>query len=82
MSYCLHQLIDFDYRKSALTIKRLNSFLLYSLLDIINNSYIGNSFLGMHGLHLNEHSAAKLPLNCVKRIRSILNFGPAKQKLK
>ena len=75
-------MIDFDYRKSALTIKRLNSFLLYSLLDIINNSYIGNSFLGMHGLHLNEHSAAKLPLNCVKRIRSILNFGPAKQKLK
>ena len=44
-----------DDRKAALTIKRLNSLLLESSLDIIDNSNIGHSFLGMHGLHLNEH---------------------------
>ena len=36
----------------------------------------------MHGLHLNEHGVGKLALNFVKRIRSILNSGSAKQKLK
>ena len=36
----------------------------------------------MHGLPLNEHGAGKLALNLVKRIRSILNSGSTKQKLK
>ena len=71
-----------DDGKAALTIKRLNSLLLESSLDIIDNSNIGHSFLGMHGLHLNEHGVGKLALNFVKRIRSILNSGSAKQKLK
>ena len=40
-----------------------------------------DSFLGMHGLHLNEHNAGKLVLNFVKRIRSILILGlPNKAK--
>ena len=71
-----------DDGKAALTIKRLNSLLSESSLDIIDNSNIGHSFLGMHGLHLNEHGVGKLALNFVKRIRSILNSGSAKQKLK
>ena len=36
----------------------------------------------MHGLHLNEHGVGKLALNSVKRIKSILNSGSAKQNLK
>ena len=36
----------------------------------------------MHGLHLNEHGVGKLVLSFVIRIRSILNSGSAKQKLK
>ena len=71
-----------DDGKVALTIKRLNSLLSESSLDIIDNSNIGHSFLGMHRLHLNEHSVGKLALNFVKRIRSILNSGSAKEKLK
>ena len=71
-----------DDGKAALTIKRLNSLLLESSLDIIDNSNIGHSFLGMHGLHLNEHGTGKLALNFVKRIRSLRNSGSAKQKLK
>ena len=51
-------------------------------LDIIDNSIIRQSFFGMHGLHLNEPGVSKLDLNFVKRIRSILNSGSAKQKLK
>ena len=70
-----------DDGKAALTIKRLNSLLSESSLDIIDNSNIGHSFLGMHGLHLNEHGVGKLALNFVKRIRSILNSESAKQKL-
>ena len=70
-----------DDRKAALTIKRLNSLLSESSLDIIDNSNIGHSFLGMHGLHLNEHGVGKLALNFVKRIRSIRNSGSLKQKL-
>ena len=68
--------------KAALTIKRLNTLLSESSLDIIDSSNIGHSSLGMHGLHLNEHGVSKLALNFVKRIRSILNSGSAKQKLK
>ena len=64
-----------------LTIKRLNSLLLESSLEIIDNSNIGH-FLGIHGLHLNEHGIGKLALNFVKRIRSLRNSGSAKQKLK
>ena len=71
-----------DDGKTALTIKRLNSLLSESSLDIIDNSNIGHGFLGIHGLHLNGHGAGKLALNFVKRIRSILNSGSAKQKLK
>ena len=71
-----------DDGKAALTIKRLNSLLSESLLDIIDNSNIGHSFLGIHGLHLNGHDVGKLALNFVKRTRSILNSGSAKQKLK
>ena len=71
-----------DGGKAALTIKRLNSLLSESSLDIIDNSNIGHSFLGMHGLHLNEHGIGKLALNFVKRIRSLRNSGSAKQKLK
>ena len=44
-----------DDGKAALTIKRLNSLLSESSLHIIDNSNIGHSFLGIHGLHLNEH---------------------------
>ena len=58
----------------------LNSFL-DSSLDIIDNSHIEHSFLGMHWLHLNEYGDGKLTLNFVKR-RSILNPGSAKKKLK
>ena len=72
----------FDDGKAAPTTKRLNSLLLDFSLDISNNSKIGYSFLGMHGLHLNEHSGGKLALNFVKRIRSIFNSGYAKQKWK
>ena len=71
-----------DDGKAVFTIKRLNSLLSESSLDIIDNSNIGHSFLGMHGLHLNEHGVGKLALNFVKRIRSIRNSGSAKQKLK
>ena len=51
--------------KAALTIKRLNSLLSESSLDIIDNSSIGHSFLGIHGLHLNEPGVGKLALNSV-----------------
>ena len=71
-----------DDGKAALTIKRLNSLLSESSLGIIDNSNIRHSFHGMHGLHLNEHGVGKLALNFVERIRSILNSGSAKQKLK
>ena len=71
-----------DNGKAALTIKRLNSLLSESSLDIIDNSNFGHSFLGMHGLHLNKHDVGKLVLNFVKRIISILNSRSAKQKLK
>ena len=70
-----------DDGKATLTNKRLNHLLSESSLDIIDNSNIGHSFLGMHGLHLNEHGVGKLALNFVKGIRSILNSGSAKQKL-
>ena len=49
-----------DDGKAALTVKRLNSLLSESSPDIIDNSNIGHSFLGIHGLHLNEHGAGKL----------------------
>ena len=71
-----------DDGKAALTIKRLNSLLSESSLDIIDNSNIGHGFLGINGLHLNGHGVGKLALNFVKRIRSILNSGSAKQKLR
>ena len=71
-----------DDGKAALTAKKLNSLLSGSSHDIIDNNNIGHSVLGMHGLHLNEHGAGKLALNFVERIRSILNSGSAKQKLK
>ena len=73
-------IVRLDDGKAALTIKRLNSLLSESPLDIIDNSNI--SFHGMHGLHLNEHGVGKLALNFIERIRSILNSGSAKQKLK
>ena len=57
-----------DDGKAAVTIKRLNSLLSESSLDILDNSTIEHSFLGMHGLHLNEHDVGKLDLNFVKRI--------------
>ena len=59
MSYCI------DDGKTALTIERLNSLLSESSLDIIGNSNIGYSFLGMHGLHLNENGAGNLALDVV-----------------
>ena len=71
-----------DDGKAALTIKSLNSLLLKSSLDIIDNSNIGHSFLGMHGLHLNKLCTGKLALNFVKRITSLCNSGSAEQKLK
>ena len=71
-----------DDGKTALTIKRLNSLLSESSLDIMDNNNIGQYFLGMHGLHLNAHGVGKLALDFIKRIRSIINSGSAKQKLK
>ena len=71
-----------DDGKAALTIKRLNSLLSEFSHDIIDDSKIVHSFLGMHGLDLNEHGAGKLALNFVKRISSILNSESAKQNLK
>ena len=71
-----------DDGKAALTVKRLNSLLSESSFDIIDISNIGYSFLGIHGLHSNEYGAGKLALNFVKRIRSILNCGSAKQRAK
>ena len=62
-----------DDGKAALTIKSLNSLLSEPSLEIIDNSNIGNSFLGMHGLPLNEHGVGKLVLNFIKRIRSMLH---------
>ena len=56
----------FNNAKADLTIKRLNGLFLNSSLNIINNSSIGHSFLGMHGLHLNEHDAGKLALTLFK----------------
>ena len=82
MLYCLHQLIDLMMERQLSLIKRLNCLLSGSSLDIIDNSNIGHSFLGMHGLHLNEHGAGKLDLKFVKIISSIRNSGSAKQKLK
>ena len=61
MWYCLSQSIDLMMERQ-LTIKRLNSLLLESSLEIIDNSNIGH-FLGIHGLHLNEHGIGKLALN-------------------
>ena len=71
-----------DDGKAALTIKRLNSLLSESPLDIIDNSNIGHSFLGMHRLHLNEHGVGKRASNLVKRIKSIRNSGSGEQKPK
>ena len=82
MSYCLHQSIDLMTERQLPILKRLNGLLSESSLDIIDNSNIGHSFLGMHGLHLNKHGIGKLALNFVKRIRSLRNSGSAKQKLK
>ena len=70
-----------DDGKAAHT-KRLNSLLSESSIDIIDNSNIGHSFLGVHGLHLNEHGVGKLVLNFVKKVRFTSNSGSAKQKLK
>ena len=75
MLHCLHQSID-------LMTERQLSLESESSLDIIDNCNIGYSFLDMHELHLNRHGVGKLALNFVKRIRSILNSGSAKQKLK
>ena len=36
----------------------------------------------MHGLHLNEHGAGKLALEFLKSLRSIVNSGSVRQKLK
>ena len=47
----------FDDGKVVLIIKRLNSLLSESSLGISHNSNVGHSFLGMHGLHLNENGA-------------------------
>ena len=69
-----------DDEKAALTIKRLNSLFSESSIDIIDNSNIWHSFLGMHGLHLNGHGFGKVASNFVKRIRSIRNSGSVKQK--
>ena len=71
-----------DDGKAALTIKRLNGSFLNSSLNIINNSNVGHSFLGMHELHLNELNVGRLALTFFKRVRSILNSWPAKQRLK
>ena len=79
LSLAVHR---FDDGIAALTVKRLNNLLSESSLDIFDNNNTGHSFLGMHGLHLNEHSAGKLALNFVKRIESILNSGSTKRKLK
>ena len=49
--------------RAAVTIKRLNCFLSESSLGIIDNGNIGHSFLGMHGLYLNEHGVVKLGLD-------------------
>ena len=68
-----------DDEKAALTIKRLNSLLSESSLDIVDSSNIEHSFFGMHGLHLNEHGVGKLALNFVKRIRRIKNLGVRKK---
>ena len=50
-----------DDGKAALTIKRLDS-LSESSLDIIDNSNIGHSFLGIHGLHFNGHGVGRLQI--------------------
>ena len=46
-----------DDRKRALPIKRLNSLVLDSSLDIINNNNIRRRFLGIHGLYLNKNGS-------------------------
>ena len=71
-----------DDGKADLTIKRWYSLLSESSLHIIDNSNIGHSFLGIHGLHLNEYGVDKLAFNFVKIITSIRNSGSAKKKLK
>ena len=49
MSYCLHQSIDL-----MIETQLLNSLLSESSLNLIYNSNIGHSVLGMHCLDLNE----------------------------
>ena len=75
---CCSPIDRLDDGKAALTIKRLNSLLsessLLTLLII--------AIFDMHGRHLNEHGVGKLGLNFFKVIRSILNSGSAKQKLR
>ena len=74
--FVLSSLIDsLDDGKAAITIKRLNSLLLESSLDIFDNSIIGHIFLGMDGLHLDEHGVGKLALNFVKRKDLYLVLG-------
>ena len=71
-----------DNEKVGLAVKRLNSLISESSLEIIDNSIIGLSFINMHELHLNGHGVGKTTSIFVKRLRSILDSGSAKQKLK
>ena len=67
-----------DDVKTTLTIYDQTSHLTLLMIAILDIHW----FLGMHGLHLNDHGVGKLALGFVKRIRSIRNSGSAKQKLK
>ena len=67
-----------DDVKATLTIYYQTPHLTLLMIAILDIYW----FLGMHGLHLNDHGVGKLALGFVKRIRSIRNSGSAKQKLK
>ena len=51
------------------------------IIGITNNSNIGQSYLEMRGLYLNEYGADKQALTFVKRMRSLFNSGSSKKAI-
>ena len=80
--YHLRKVAALDWMSLTTKKRDASSAKSLSSLGFIDNGNIGHSFLGMHGLRLSEHGVAKVALNFVKSIKSILNYGSAKQKLK
>ena len=60
-----------DNGKAALTNHYLCNLLEELNIDIVKNSNIGSEHLGVKGLHLNPHGAARLVLNLKATIRKL-----------